>query len=386
MLRAGVAFNVRMNDAETAIANVVAQFQKLDASAKGVAAKAVAKIVEMELQTSATLDGLVQGFLATLAASQSAGLTIEQNIELVGKFANALANANIPAEQLTQELRSIMRGSIGPDSQLAKTLQITNADVEGAKQAGTLFDLLNEKVGKLGEAGDTFSTRWSTLQSAIDQSLAKISEPVFDAIFDSLKSLTEELNKSEVSEELRAMGVEVGNLVKAGAGLLQWCLRNAEALSTLAHGAVTVGAAFTGLKLAQLAAHLGLATAAWFTSSKAIDVKTAALARNTAAQVANKIARGATGGAAGAGTARAAGAGAAGGVAARGGLAALAAPFSIVVGGLVGAAMIGSWIDGVMQAAQSETKKKISTDNTKAVELQSRALNVTSATWPQLEA
>jgi hypothetical protein len=162
-LARGVQFKAKMHDAELAIAQVVGQFGNLDkAAAKNAAATAMAKIIELEPKTAGTLDGLVQGFMATVSASQSAGISIEQNISLVGAMANALSNANIPAEQLAQELRSIMTGSISMDSQLASTLGITNADVAKAKELGTLYEMLTKKLGSMGEAGDSFSVRQSS--------------------------------------------------------------------------------------------------------------------------------------------------------------------------------------------------------------------------------
>ncbi len=335
MIRQGVAFNARISDAQVAIANVVAEFGKMNAeAAKGVAAKAMEQIIALEPKTAATLDGLVQGFMATLASAQSAGITVEQNIDLVGKFANALANANIPAEQLSQELRSIFTGNIGPDSQLAKTLQISNADVARAKEAGQMYQFLSHAVGKLGEAGDTFAVRWSTMQSAMDKALGEITKPVFDAIAKSLVALTNELSRGEVVAALEEIGVEVANIVKTGAGLLEWALKNAAALSTMAHGAVTLGVALAAFKFTELIAALGVKTAAWLRASVAVDSETAALMRNTAAQAANATAattNAAAHGAAGVGAA-AAGAAATAGGAGRGAMTVFgdAAPFAWV--------------------------------------------------------
>ncbi|WP_009960156.1 hypothetical protein [Verrucomicrobium spinosum] len=84
---------------------MLAKFQGLNKeAAKQEAAKAMAAINRIEPETAAGLNDLVQGLLATAASAQSAGVSTEENIELVGMFANALANTAIPAEQLSQEL------------------------------------------------------------------------------------------------------------------------------------------------------------------------------------------------------------------------------------------------------------------------------------------
>lgn len=336
-IRRGVEFNVKMNDAELAIGQVLQKFSGLNAvAAKNEAAKAMAQIAELEPKTAATLDGLVQGFMATLAASQSAGISVQQNIDLVGKFANALANANLPAEQLAQEMRSIMSGNITADSSLAQVLGITNKDVSAAREAGNLFAMLTEKVGTLGEAGDSFAVRWSSLESAIDKSLATMSRPVFDVLFQSLQTLTTELQNPAVVNSFRKLGFEVAHLVEGGAALLSWALKNAPALAALATGASLLGAALAGLALARAVVSLGAWTAGLVASSlatsqaaAATSAETVTLAANTAAQTANAVARGANTAAAGvggAGRVAAAGAGAAGAGAGAIGLAAAGIP------------------------------------------------------------
>ena len=111
-LQRGFRFNQTMRDSEVALGKVIGQFQGLnDEAARGEAAKAMQQIVALEPKVAGTLTNLVQGFMATIASSQSAGLSIEQNIDLVGRFANALDSSTIPAEQLAQEMRSIISGN-----------------------------------------------------------------------------------------------------------------------------------------------------------------------------------------------------------------------------------------------------------------------------------
>ena len=123
-------------------------------------------------------------------------------------------------------------------------------------------------------------------------------------LFQSLQTLTKELDDPAVIEGLRKLGFEVAEIVKGGAGLLQWAIKNAAALSSLAHAAVTLGAALAAMGVAKAAIVLGTWTAALVASSvaavrsaAAIQTETVALAANTAAQTANAGARGAGAGA-----------------------------------------------------------------------------------------
>lgn len=218
LIRRGMEFNQTMGDSQTAIANVLRQFKGLSVeAAKQEAAKAMKAMVDLEPQTAASLTGLVDGFLATLGSSQAAGISVEENIALVGKFANALANANIPAEQLAQEMRSIVSGNIGADSTLAKVLNIKSADITKAQTAGQLYNYLVGKIGSLGEAGDTAGVAFSSLNSALDKAAGALTKGLFDQTVSGAKELSTLLDENAATFERlgESAGVLVGWLVQA---------------------------------------------------------------------------------------------------------------------------------------------------------------------------
>jgi hypothetical protein len=217
----GLKFNLEVDNAKVGIANVVAEFQHLDQEAsKNVASQALAKIIELEPKTAGTLQDLNSGFMATIASSLSAGLSISENIDLVAKFANGLANVGMPTWQLPQELRSILTGNITKDSQLAKILGITNEDVSKAKEAGNLYELLSTKIGHLGEAGDSATVVFSSLQSAVDKAAGALTKPLFDEIVKGAASLSEYLQtdefKTRIGEIAKSLEVLGGKLMGMG--------------------------------------------------------------------------------------------------------------------------------------------------------------------------
>jgi hypothetical protein len=210
----GFQFNQVMGDSQVAIGKVIGQFQGLnETAAKNEAAKAMQQLIALEPKAAGSLQDLTSGFLATLGASQSAGLSIEQNIDLVGKFANAMANANIPVEQLSQEMRSILTGNIGADSTLAKILGISNEDIKRASQAGQLYTFLVDKIGKLGEAGDTAAVAFSTLQSAIDKAAGALASGLFEDATTGAKELAAQLDAA--APTFKAIGGALGTLSSA---------------------------------------------------------------------------------------------------------------------------------------------------------------------------
>jgi len=213
VLRRGMEFNKTMADGEAAIGKVIAQFQGLnDVAAKDEAAKAMQQIVALEPKAAGSLTTLMDGFLSTLAASQAAGLSVKENVDLVGRFANAMANANIPTEQLGQEMRSIVTANIGADSSLARILGITNEMVQQARDAGNLYGFLTEKIGKLGEAGDTAAVAFSSLESAVNQAAGALTKATFDHVVAGSKSLTEQL--AEMTPQIERMGEGIGWLAE----------------------------------------------------------------------------------------------------------------------------------------------------------------------------
>lgn len=226
LIARGFKFNQTLGDSQSAIAQVLAQFQGLNAeAAKNAAAEAMQKIVQLEPQTAGTLADLTGGFLATLAASQSAGISVEDNIDLVGKFANALANANIPADQLAQEMRSILTGNIGADSTLAKVLGLTNDDVKRAAAAGNLAQFLSDRLGKLGTAGDTAGVAFSTLSSAVDKMAGALAQGLFDDAVAGAKALAVEI------EANRDLFVGLGQGIATASGALLGLARGVKNVS-----------------------------------------------------------------------------------------------------------------------------------------------------------
>lgn len=287
----GMEFNMNMDNARVGISNVLAKFLDLDEqAAKREAAKAIAQIVELEPKAAGGLEDLVMGFMATASSALGVGMSVQQNIDLVGKFANALSNAGRPIQQLGQEMRSIMMGQITSDSDIAKTLGITNEGVAKAKEAGELYPFLIEKLGKFGEAGDSAAVRLSSLNSSISKTLGYITEPIFDVWMESMKALTDAAG--EDTSSLRELGSEIAKLVKSGTSLTAWLTQHPALLATAAKAVGVLVAAWIAFKIGDIVAGLALKTRALLANAAALATETAALRVNTAAQAQNAGARG----------------------------------------------------------------------------------------------
>lgn len=212
LVKRGLAFNKTMGDSKIAIANVLRQFKGLSKEgASKQASAAMEQLVKLEPQAAGTLQELTAGFLSTVAASQAVGISVEENIDLVGKFSNALGNANIDASQLSQEMRSILTGNIGADSSLARVLGITNEMVNSARAAGNLYGFLSQKIGLMGESGDTAAVSISTLNSAIDKAAGLATKGMFDEMIGGAKDLTAAVDEN--ADSFENLGASIGVLV-----------------------------------------------------------------------------------------------------------------------------------------------------------------------------
>jgi hypothetical protein len=252
LITRGIEFNKNMADSEVAIGNVLRQFQGLNQeAAKAEAAKAMQQIVDLEPLVAGSLGDLTGGFMATIASAQAMGISVEDNITLVGLFANALANAKIPAEQLAQEMRSILTGNIGADSTLAKVLNITNEDVKKAKEAGELVDFLKNKIGLLGQAGDSAEVTFSSLNSAIDKALGAATKALFEQSVNGSKSLTEVINENQ--QAFADLGAGIGSVLGGAVALIGTVDQSIRDLTdntfNLASALMKIIPGFSGIKL-----------------------------------------------------------------------------------------------------------------------------------------
>lgn len=250
IVKQGFSFNQIMKDSEVAISNVLQQLAGLNSEAsKAEAAKAMQQLIDLEPEAAGGLTDLVSGFMATVAAAQGVGISVDQNIKLVGKFANALANANLPVEQLGQEMRSILTGNIGADSSLAKILGITNEMVGKAREAGTLYEFLNNKIGLLGVAGDAAGVAFSTLNSALSKAAGALTADMFSSSVSGAKNLSEAVDANIKSFEY--LGGVIGAVIQKsvqGIGLIAEFLQFNNAIGTGIGEALTGGSFMEGFK------------------------------------------------------------------------------------------------------------------------------------------
>jgi hypothetical protein len=223
MVKRGFEFNQTMQDGEVAIGNVLKTYNGLnDEAAKSEAAKVVQLIAEAEPKAAGGLQELTQGFIATAAAAAGAGISTEQNVDLVARFANALSNSGLPLDQLNQELRSVLTANVTSDSFIGKLLEgkgLDNKRILQLTQEGKLYGEIVKELGAMGEAGDTAGVAFSTLGSAVDKALGAVTMGLFGEAVDGAKALAEVIE--DMLPVLEDVGKGWAGLAKAGVGFFQ---------------------------------------------------------------------------------------------------------------------------------------------------------------------
>jgi hypothetical protein len=292
----GFTFNRTLADSEVGISNVIRRFEGLNkTAAKNEAAKALQRIIELEPVTAGGLQDLVSGFMGTLAAAKGVGLQTMQNVELVAKFANAVANAGLPLDQIRQEFRSILTSTITKDSQIAKILGITNPEMNKLRGDGNaIFEFLTKKLGEFGEAGDSATVTFSSLASAVDRALGENMQPLFELAIKAAKEFTTQLRDPAYVARMQDAGVsiartasEMGKLLAVAVELAPAATQVAAVVARIVPLMVGVAAANGVMRIQKWIKDKQALTQASEQEAQALKKETAAVEQNTAAHAKN---------------------------------------------------------------------------------------------------
>jgi len=98
------------------------------------------------LQTVLTFQDLVQIAQGIMAPFLSAGGNLKEFSQFVVLLSNAVAGLGLPMNQVVQETRDLLMGTIDMNSQLARSLGITNEMVNRWREQGTLFQELTARL------------------------------------------------------------------------------------------------------------------------------------------------------------------------------------------------------------------------------------------------
>ena len=226
LLNVGVQFNATMENARLGIgALITAQAKIIDGTGqelKGREALNVAmamgddqiqKLRISGLQTAATTEQLTSAYQDAVGGGLRAGMSLDQIRKLTVQTVQAAGAMGVPMNQLNQEIRSILDGTIDRNSRVAIRLGITNADVEKWKQAGTLFENLHVKMQAFSEAGKESMNNWTVLLSNMKEASQIIMGDAFKAPMKNVQAALDTVMKSIINIDTAQISSMVGPLV-----------------------------------------------------------------------------------------------------------------------------------------------------------------------------
>ncbi len=237
-ISAGLRFNQTIETSRFGIATLITATAQLEdaqgrlltgtnalRAAQSLASDQLTKLRIAGIQTAATTEDLVISFQEAVAAGVSVGLTLDQIRAFTVSVAQAATQINLPFNQLNQEVRSILQGTIDRNSRIAKALNLTNQEVALAKQQNRLAELLTQKFQAFNVAGAESVKNFGALRSNIADAFSLFAglatEPLFNQLRDAgLKALAEvfDFKSAQIQSSFRGL-VEGSQVVFREVGL-----------------------------------------------------------------------------------------------------------------------------------------------------------------------
>lgn len=163
-----VNFNAKVETAQLGIASLLTAVSDVrDATGQTVDSARALGLAQIEarkqtqllrrdaLQTAATFDDLLGAFQTAVAPGFQAGLNVDQIRQFTVQISQAATTIGLETNQLAEEIRSLLQGTIqARQTRIATSLGITNEDIRNAKEAGVLFEFLQERFTAFTVAGE----------------------------------------------------------------------------------------------------------------------------------------------------------------------------------------------------------------------------------------
>lgn len=207
LVRETIRFNAAIEQSELGVAALITATSEVrdafggavDATqrltlAQGLARKQVQLLRIDALKTVATFEQLLTTFQVALAPGAQAGLRLDEIRKFTFDISNAAAAIGLAQNQLAEEIRSLLAGTISlRTTRIAASLGITNEDINNAKEAGRLFEFLQEKFAAFSVAAEkvqfTFNALFTNLIGGFQEVLLSGAVEFFDEVKRALTEL-----------------------------------------------------------------------------------------------------------------------------------------------------------------------------------------------------
>ena len=215
LIRDTIRYAAAIETAELGIASLLTAVGQL-ASAQGrtvtgaealalaqIEARRQTRLLRVEaLKTAATFDELAEAFQVGLAPGLRAGLSVDQVREFAVSISKAAANLNLPQNQLAEEIRSVLEGTIqARTTRIATALGISNEDIRQAKEAGRLAAFLATSFEAFdvagGEAAKTFNVIVTNFRDALLLATSTGADEFFESLKNNIQALTDLITEQD---------------------------------------------------------------------------------------------------------------------------------------------------------------------------------------------
>lgn len=238
LISEGLKFNQVIETANLGIASLITAQTEMTASdgrvvvgaeklqvARVLATDQVQKLRIASLQTVATTEQLVVAFQQATGVGLRFGLSLDQIRVLTVQLSQAAGALGVPLNQMSEEIRSLLTGTITPrNTRIATALGITNQQIRAAQKAGDLFQFVTKRLEAFSVAGEetakTFSGVMSNIKEALQNFSGDITKPLFDSIRVGGQAALEDvfdLKNARISSKFAGI-LDVGKEVFAGLG------------------------------------------------------------------------------------------------------------------------------------------------------------------------
>jgi len=277
MVKQAVEYNSMVERSKLGIASVVSAVGEItDAQGKMLtgqeafnASVILAGDIQKNLQkdallTAATFSELADTFQIAIAPGLQAGLNLDQIEKLSVAIAQSGAAIGLPMNQLAEEIRSLLSGTITDrTTRIATAIGIRNSDVrEAKKNIGGMNKLIEKHLGSFKISGiaaaQTWDALWNNTRASAQRAIGEGMLPLFKslksdlvAVKNSIGSMNEVTGDLEIRPEVLATmrsfgeGIQVAvDLMKMLGKTVMWLGTNIGAVNT----AMAATAAFSVFK------------------------------------------------------------------------------------------------------------------------------------------
>ena len=167
--------------------------------AEGIAGKQIRALRQDALATTATFEQLLDTFQIAVGPGLAAGLDLDEIRALSVDISQAATAIGLPQNQLAEEIRSLLSGTIqARTTRIATVLGISNADIKRLKETGELFDFLDEKFSSFADsaakqARETLTGIQALVTGALGEVLGQAAAPLRNELIETLNLVLDDV-------------------------------------------------------------------------------------------------------------------------------------------------------------------------------------------------